>query len=157
MTLPRPTSSGRQSHDSPEANLGREMQSRLVRGHPLVEVIVTTHLSPTSDKLHISNSPEGISGDAPKSAQLHKAPGKRRSHESPEATPGGDAVTTRSRPTMDGGHNHNTPEANPGRETQSRLARGQPRAGDAVTTRPRPTPEGRPSQDSPETNPGRDT
>jgi hypothetical protein len=43
-----------------------------------------------------------------------------------------------------------SPEASPRRDTQSRLARGQPRAGGTVTTRPRPTSIGRHNSDSPE-------
>jgi hypothetical protein len=76
---------------------------------------------------------------------------------------------TRPRPTSSGRHSHDSPETNTGRETQSRLARGQPRAVDAVTTRsrptlrerdavtarPRPTPYKQRISDSPETNPGR--
>jgi hypothetical protein len=102
----------------------------------------------------------------------------------------GDAVTTHPRPTLGGRHNdesfegsrrsHDLPEANPEQQTQSRLARGQPRAGvvvttrfraedtittrprqpqvgDAVTTRPRPTLGGRRSHDSPEANRERET
>jgi hypothetical protein len=55
--------------------------------------------------------------------QLYKAMGRRCSHVSPEATLG--------------------------RETQSRLAQGQPQARDEVTTRPRPTPNERRSHKSP--------
>jgi hypothetical protein len=53
--------------------------------------------------------------------------------------PMGDTVMTRPRPTMGGRGGHDSSEANLGRETQSRLAQGQPRVGDTVTTRPRPT------------------
>jgi hypothetical protein len=171
MTRLRPSSSRTGSHDSPEANLGRETQSRLLR----------------------------------------PSPGRRRSHDSPDTIHGwdkqsrlaqghpraGDAVTTCSRPTSCGRGSHDSPEASggtgshdlpkaiPGRETQSRLARGQPRAreavttrpghpraGDAVTTRPwpssggrrshdsltrpRPTPGGRHSHDTPEAILGKD-
>jgi hypothetical protein len=52
----------------------------------------------------------------------------------------GDVITTRPWPTPSERYNHDSPEANPARETQSQLARGQPRAGYTVTARPRPNP-----------------
>jgi hypothetical protein len=75
----------------------------------------------------------------------------------------GDAVTTRPRPTSGERRSHGSLETNlrqaahfrltrghlqrsSGWETQSQLARGQPRAGDAITTRPRPTSGGRQSR-----------
>jgi hypothetical protein len=58
---------------------------------------------------------------------------------------------------LGGRRSHGSPEANLGRETQSRLARGQPRAGDVVTTRPMLTSGGRHSHGSSEANPGRET
>jgi hypothetical protein len=66
----------------------------------------------------------------------------------------GDIVTTRPRPSPGGRGSHDSPEAIPGRETQSRLARGQPRAGNAVMTRLSPTLGGRRSHDLPEAKPG---
>jgi hypothetical protein len=54
------------------------------------------------------------------------------------------------RPPSSGRCSHASCEAALGPETQSRLARGHPRAGDAVTTRPRPTTGGRHSHDSPD-------
>jgi hypothetical protein len=47
MTRPRPTPGRRCSHDSPEANPGREMQPRLVQGQPRAGYTVTTHSRPT--------------------------------------------------------------------------------------------------------------
>jgi hypothetical protein len=61
-TRPRPTSSGRHSHDSSEANLERKKQSRLVRGQSRVREAVTARPRPS--------------------------PGRRRNHDSPEAIPG---------------------------------------------------------------------
>jgi hypothetical protein len=49
-------------------------------------------------------------------------------------------VATRLRPTSGRRCSHHSPEANPKRETQSGLARGQPRPRDAVTTCSRSTP-----------------
>jgi hypothetical protein len=39
----------RHSHDSPKANLGRETQSRLVRGRPRAERRIHSHNSPEAD------------------------------------------------------------------------------------------------------------
>jgi hypothetical protein len=61
--------------------------------------------------------------------QLYKAPGERRSHDSPEATPGWETCTvmTHPRPTSHGRcshdmphgrYSHDSPEANPRREMQ---------------------------------------
>jgi hypothetical protein len=66
---------------------------------------------------------------------------------------------------LGGRHSHDSLEANPsdsykvipGRETQSRLARGQPQAGDVITTRPRPNSGGGGIHDSPEANLGWET
>jgi hypothetical protein len=51
-------------------------------------------------------------------------------------------------PTSSGRRSHGMLEANLGRETQSRLARGQPRPRDVVTARTRPTPARRLSHGS---------
>jgi hypothetical protein len=56
----------------------------------------------------------------------------------PMPTLGGDAVTAHLKPSMGGRRSHASLEANLERETQSRLALGQPRVGDVVTARPRP-------------------
>jgi hypothetical protein len=69
---------------------------------------------------------------------------------------GGCEATTRPRPSPSGKGSHDSPKAIPKRDTQSRLARGQPWAGDAVTTHPRPTSDGRRSHDSPESFPGQE-
>jgi hypothetical protein len=53
-------------------------------------------------------------------------------------------------------HSHDSPEVGLGRETQLRVARGQPRGGDAVTARPRPTPGGRRTHGSFEATLGRE-
>ena len=70
-------------HESPEANLGQETQTRLARGQPRAEHAVTTRghprardavparQRPTSDKQRNSDSPDSISGDAPEGGQLH--------------------------------------------------------------------------------------
>jgi hypothetical protein len=110
MTRLRPTSGGRCSHDSPEANPGRETQSRLVRGQPRVGEAVMNRSRPTSDG--------------------------RRIHGSPEANPEWEMVTTCPRPISGGRCSHASPKANPGREMLSRLARGQPRAGNQCATHP---------------------
>jgi hypothetical protein len=153
MTCPRPTSGERRSHDLPETNHEQ-----------------ATHF----------DSPEGISGDAPEGAQFRPTlqglrreihsrlarghprmgdatmtcprltRGRRRSHDSPEATVGretqscltrghpraGEAVTSRTRTTTGRRGSHGSLEANLGRERQSRLARGQPRTSNAFPTRP---------------------
>jgi hypothetical protein len=57
-TRPRPTLGGSHNHDSLEANLGREIQSRLARGQPWVGDAVTARSRPTSDKQHISDLPK---------------------------------------------------------------------------------------------------
>jgi hypothetical protein len=62
----------------------------------------------------------------------------------------GEVVTTCPRPTSGGRLSHDSPEVIPWRETQSRLAQGQPQAEDTVTTRPRPTLGRRRGHDSPE-------
>jgi hypothetical protein len=80
----------------------------------------------------------------------HDSPVGRRGQETQSRSPG--PILGRKRP--GGRRSHVSLMVNPGRETQSRLARGQPRAGDAVTTRPRPTSGGRHSHNSSEANPG---
>jgi hypothetical protein len=64
---------------------------------------------------------------------------------------------TVSRPTPGEMHSYGLPEANRGRETQSLIARCQPRTRDTVMARPRPTSSGRQSHASPEANLGRET
>jgi hypothetical protein len=61
MTRPRPTLSGRRSHDSSEANPGHETQSRLTRGQPRAGNAFPTRLRPVSGQKRISDSPEGVS------------------------------------------------------------------------------------------------
>jgi hypothetical protein len=74
MTRLRSMPGGRHSHDSPETNPRRVMQSRLARGQPRARDPTTTRPRPTL--------------------------GKRSSHNSPEAKPqAADAVTIRLRPT----------------------------------------------------------
>jgi hypothetical protein len=73
---------------------------------------VTTRPRQTSAQQGISDSPEDISGDALEGAQLHRPT----------------LQTTRPRSTSGGRLGHDSPEANPRWQTQSRLARGQPRA-----------------------------
>jgi hypothetical protein len=107
---PRPTSGGRRSHASPEANLEWEIQSRLARGQPRTSSASLTRPRASRVMLRkVSNS-----ADPPTNSARPQA---------------GDAVTTRPRPTSGGRHNHDSPEANLGQETQSRLARGQTRTG----------------------------
>jgi hypothetical protein len=57
-TCSRPTLGGRRSHNSSEANLGREIQSRLARGQPWAGDAVTTRPRPTSDGRSSHDSPE---------------------------------------------------------------------------------------------------
>jgi hypothetical protein len=103
MTRPRPSSGERRSHDSPEANPGRETQSRLARGQPRAGDAVTTRPRPTS--------------------------GGRRNQDSPRGqTRAGDTVTTCTRLNPGGRRNHDLLEGKPGRETQSRLVMTRPRA-----------------------------
>jgi hypothetical protein len=90
------------SHDSPECGLGREMRSRLVRGYRRVGDAVTATPRPTS------------AGE--------------RSHDARGHLRAGDAVTPRPRPSPGGRRSHVSPETTLGRETQSHLARCQPRA-----------------------------
>jgi hypothetical protein len=66
----------------------------------------------------------------------------------------GDTVTTHPRPTR--ATDAVTTRRGLMRETQSRLARGQPRLGDAITTCTRATHVGRRSHDSPEADLGRE-
>jgi hypothetical protein len=73
----------RHIHESPEATLGQETQTRLARGQPRAEHAVTTRghprardtvparQRPTSDKQRNSDSPDSISGDALEGAQLN--------------------------------------------------------------------------------------
>jgi hypothetical protein len=127
-TRPRPTTGRRRTHGSPKAILGWEMHSRLARGQPRRET----------------------------QSRLARGQPVQPSHfGSLEATPRrrGDAVTTWLRLTPGRRSSHDSFVANPWRETQSRLARGQPRAGDLVMTRPRPTSGVRRIHDSPEANP----
>jgi hypothetical protein len=58
----------------------------------------------------------------------------------------------RLRPTTNERRSYGSPEVDPGRETQPRLAQGQPRASDAITPPPRSTPSGRRSHNSSEAN-----
>jgi hypothetical protein len=66
-------------------NPGRETQSRLIRDQHRAGDADTAHPRLTPDKQRISDSPEGISDDAPEGAQLCKASDGRRCHDSPEA------------------------------------------------------------------------
>jgi hypothetical protein len=127
------------SHDSPEANPGRETQSRLAQDEPRTGDAVTTRSKPTARRSH--DSPE-----ANRLTQSRLARGQPL-----------DAVTTRPRPTdrhshdsleanLDRRHNHSSPTAN--RPMQSRLARGQPP--DAITTHLRPSLDEHHISDSPE-------
>jgi hypothetical protein len=80
MTRPRPTSDGRRSHirlrptpsgirihDSSEANLGREMQSQLVRGQPRTSSAFLTRLRASRAMLW----------KVPNSTNQLKAPGQK--------------------------------------------------------------------------------
>jgi hypothetical protein len=84
-TRPQPPSDGRRSQDSLEDNLGRETHSRLAHGQPQAGDTIMTCPRPTSGerRSHDSpetnheqathfDSPEGISGDAPKGAQFRR-------------------------------------------------------------------------------------
>jgi hypothetical protein len=147
-THPRPTPGGRHNHNSLEANLGRERQSRLVWGQPRARDTSTPRTWPTSSERRSHGYTEA---------------NPRR--EAPEANPrAGDTITARprltlggrqswlARPTLGGRRSHASTEANPWGETQSRLVWGQPWMGDAVTARPRPTLGERRSHDSLEVN-----
>jgi hypothetical protein len=92
MTRPRPTSGRTHSHDLPEANPGRETQSRLVRGQPWM-----------------GDSHDSLEDNPEQEMQSRLARGRPRA---------GDSVMTRSWPTQGGRRSHDSPEANPGRETQ---------------------------------------
>jgi hypothetical protein len=101
------------SHDSPDANTDREMESRLTRGNPRAGDAVTTHLRP----------PRGETQSRLARGQLHA----------------GDVGTTRPRPPPGGRHSHDSPVDNHGWEIQSRLAQGQPQTSSAFLTHPRPS------------------
>jgi hypothetical protein len=62
MTLTRPSSGTTGSHDSSEANLDRETQSRLARGQLLAGDIVMTRPRPTLGGGHNHDSPEANLG-----------------------------------------------------------------------------------------------
>jgi hypothetical protein len=68
----------------------------------------------------------------------------------------GEAVITRSRPTLGGRGSYDLPEAKPKQDRQSRLFLDHSRTGDTVTTRPRPSLGGTGCNDSPEVIRGRD-
>jgi hypothetical protein len=155
MTHPRPTPGRRRSHDSLEANLGREIHSRFTQGQSRAGYVVPTRLRPTSggsatmarprptpDKHHISDSPE---------ANLRR----EHSHGSPEAKNWtSSAFPTRSRASRV------MLRKVPNSVDQLSMvpnSRGQHWAGDAATTRSRPISCGRSSHDSPEANPGWET
>jgi hypothetical protein len=131
--LQKPIPCRRHCHDSPEANLGLEKQSRFARGKPMSGDIVTTRSRPTSGGRHSHDSLE------PSLGGMHK-------HDTPEAIPGWEtesrlardharveeAAMTRPRPSLaghtamtrpraspGGKHNHQPPEANLRRDTQS--------------------------------------
>jgi hypothetical protein len=139
MTRPRSTLGGRHSHDSLEANLGRDMQ------------LVTTHLRPTPSgrcrRSHDSPEAKPRWGRSPDSSRLARG-WETQSRLVTTHRRVGETVMTRSRPSQHRRHNHDSPEvrrhshhsleANPGWETQLPLARGHPQAGDAVTTCPSP-------------------
>jgi hypothetical protein len=59
---PRPSSGRRRSHASLEANLRRETQSRLARGHPWTGDTITSRPRPTSDERRSHGSPEATLG-----------------------------------------------------------------------------------------------
>jgi hypothetical protein len=151
---PRPTSGRRCSHVSLEANPRQAAHFRLARGH----LGRCSRKCPTPP----TNFARPRVGDAVRThPRLPRVGDAVTTHPRPPQV--GDAVTTCPRPTPGRIRSHDSPEANLGLETQSRPARGQPRAGDAVmtrsagdavTTRPRPTPGGRHSHDSPEANLG---
>jgi hypothetical protein len=61
-TCPRPFSGETGSHDSPEANPHREMQSGLNRGQALARQSVMTRLRPPSGGTGSHDSPEGNPG-----------------------------------------------------------------------------------------------
>jgi hypothetical protein len=65
MTRPRPPSGERHSHNSPEATIRRESQSRLVRGQPRMGDAFVIRLMLASGEMHIFDAPEGASDDAP--------------------------------------------------------------------------------------------
>jgi hypothetical protein len=101
---------GRRSHDSPEANPAREMQSRLARGQ--LQAGVTARRKPTPDKQHISDSPKGISGDALRRPTLQGPVRDMRSRLARGHHRTGHAVTTHSRPTSGVRSSHDSLEAN---------------------------------------------
>jgi hypothetical protein len=70
MTRPRPTSGRRRIHDSPEANPGWETHSRPARGQPRAGDTIMARSRTKLDKKSISDSPEGILGNAPEGAKL---------------------------------------------------------------------------------------
>jgi hypothetical protein len=116
-THPRSSAGWTVNHDSLEAILGWDRQSRLARGQPWVGV-VTTRPWPSQAGQVVTTRPRPTSGGI-------------RSHDSLEAilrwerlsriaqgqARAGDAAMTRPRPTSGGRHNHDSSEAKPRQET----------------------------------------
>jgi hypothetical protein len=152
----RPTLIGRRNHASPEANLGHQTQSCLARGQPSGGDAVTARPRPTLGGRRSHGSLEANRG---RETHSPLARGQLRAGDAltprPWSTPGADVVMARLRPISSERRNHASLEANLGWETQSRLARGQPRARHAVTTHSRPSPGGKHSHHLPEANLGR--
>jgi hypothetical protein len=123
------TSDGRCSQDSPDVNLRWEMQSRLARGFPRAGDVVTTR---------------------PRLGDAITAHSRRETQS--RLVQGNLTVMARPRVASGGSRSHALPEAT----SQSRLARGWPRAGDAITARSRLPSGGRRIYSSPETNLGQE-
>jgi hypothetical protein len=142
------TSDGRCSQDSPDVDLGWEMQSRLARGFPRAGDIVTTRPrlgDAITARLRRETQSRLVQGNLAVTARPRVASGRSRSHALPEATSqsrlargwlrAGDTIMARPRLPSGGRRIYNSPEAS--RRTQS--------------WRPRPSSGGRCSHDSPET------
>jgi hypothetical protein len=123
-----PSSDGRCSFVSPVASIWRETQSRLARGQPRTGDAVPPRLSPALGERRSSISPEA---NLKRETQFRLARGQPRTGDavSPRLRPAlgrTHAVLSRSKPTSDGRHCFVSLKASSGRDTQFRLARGQP-------------------------------
>jgi hypothetical protein len=98
MTRLRPTPDRRRSHDSPEANLGRETQSRLARGQPRIGDAITAHSRPNL-------------GRETQSRLTRPTLDRRRSHGSRGQPRAGGIITACPRPTPSGTRSHGSSEA----------------------------------------------
>jgi hypothetical protein len=98
----RPTTGGRHSHDSPEANPRRERQSQLARGQPRTGDAVTTHPRTTSGGRCSHDSPE-----TSRSNGSHETNFGRKTVTARSRPP---IVTTRPRPTSSGRCSRGLPE-----------------------------------------------